>query len=135
MCIHGIHMGIVAEKLSEVVTFRLPASVCERLDEQAKEGPRLEGMPAPSRNDLARSMVMQGLDGRERRTKEAIVERIKSLKDIVAEYPGTPSAQPMFMLDLCIEIINNENYLDPYIDTKSIDGLLGVDLTEKGETT
>ncbi len=138
----------MAERLSEVVTFRLPASICEQLDEQAKGSPRLEGMPAPSRNDAARSMVMLALDKREPRTKEAIVECIEEFRRIVANVgkpdriteliTGRARRSIVESLNLVIDVIQSDGYLDTRDSSKSLEGLgakLAEIQSEKGETT
>lgn len=147
-CIGCIHAS-VAEKLSEVVTFRLSPSAGARLDGLAKEAARLEGRPTPSRNDHARSMVMLSLERREPRTKLAIVECIERFRRIVANEAepldqiteliiGRARRSTVESLNLIIDVIQSDGYLDTRDSSKLLEGL-GSKLDEiqskKGETT
>ncbi len=139
----------MAEKLSEVVTFRLSPSDGARIDGLAKAAAGLEGRPTPSRNDHASSMVMLSLERREPRTKLAIVECIERFRRIVANEAepldqiteliiGRARRSTVESLNLIIDVIQSDGYLDTRDSSKLLEGL-GSKLDEiqskKGETT
>lgn len=55
-----------------VVTFRLGPEAREKLSALAKNTPRLVGEPDVSRHQVARSILLEALDGKERNTTSAI---------------------------------------------------------------
>lgn len=59
-----------------IITFRLPSGAVDKLNELAVEVPRIEGEPSLSRHQMARSIILEALEGKERNTRNSIMKGV-----------------------------------------------------------